>query len=345
MREAAAETPFQTAGKVPKVINIITVEISSKWWYILTRMVFSKEKLYRQIPKIISRDTSIASHGGDVMKIGFIGAGKVGFSLGRYLKDNEYTVIGYYSRSMASAEDAANFTGTKIFDTMKQIVEVSDVLFLTIPDGEIASVWDKLMNFDLTGKVICHCSGALSSHIFSNIENHNAYGYSVHPFLAISDKYKSHQDIKSAFFTIEGSNERLDEVAKIFTSCGNRVQVISPENKVKYHAAASIVSNFAVTLSDMAAGLLAECGFGEDNIFAALGPIMLGNTKSIIQNGTAKALTGPIERGDTETVKKHISVLSKDDRELYICLAKRTLELAKRKHPDRDYMALMEVLQ
>ena len=55
------------------------------------------------------------------MRIGFIGAGKVGFSLGRYLKENEYTVSGYYSKSMASAEDAARFTETKRYNTMKQL--------------------------------------------------------------------------------------------------------------------------------------------------------------------------------------------------------------------------------
>ena len=135
------------------------------------------------------------------MKIGFIGAGKVGFSLGRYLKENEYTVTGYYSRSPASAEDAAKFTNTLKFDTMKQLVEVSDVLFLTVPDGEIPVVWERLKEIDIYEKIICHTSGVLGSEVFSGMENHNVYGFSVHPAYAISNKYESYKDLKSTFFT------------------------------------------------------------------------------------------------------------------------------------------------
>ncbi len=279
------------------------------------------------------------------MKIGFIGAGKVGFSLGRYLKENEYTVNGYYSKSPASAEDAAKFTETNKYDTMKQLVEVSDVLFLTVPDGEIPLVWERLKEIDLNKKIICHTSGALGSEVFSGMENQEVYGFSVHPILAISDKYESYKDIQSAFFTIEGSSEKIDEVAGIFLKCKNRVQIIDASEKIKYHAACSIVSNFAVTLADVAKEMLKECGFDEKMIFDAIGPLISGNAQSIVKKGTLEALTGPIERGDTETVKKHMSVLCGDELLLYKALAKRTLCLAMKKNPERNYNNMTEVLK
>ena len=279
------------------------------------------------------------------MRIGFIGAGKVGFSLGRYLKENEYTVSGYYSKSPASAEDAARFTETNKYDTMKQLVEVSDVLFLTVPDGEIPVVWARLRENNINEKIICHTSGVLGSEVFSGIENPKFYGFSVHPILAISNKYESYKDIQSAFFTIEGSNERINEVAGIFLKCNNKVQIIDASQKIKYHTACSIVSNFAVTLADMASVMLLECGFDEKTVFEAIGPLISGNAKNIVDNGTIEALTGPIERGDTDTVTKHMSVLQGEELLLYKALAKRTLCIAKKKNPERNYDNMMEAIE
>ncbi|MCR5784620.1 MAG: DUF2520 domain-containing protein [Eubacterium sp.] len=279
------------------------------------------------------------------MKIGFIGAGKVGFSLGRYLKENEYTLSGYYSKSPASAEDAAKFCETNSFDTMKQLVEVSDVLFLTVPDGEIASVWERLKEIDICNKIICHTSGALSSEVFSGMKDRSVFGFSVHPILAISDKYESYKDLKSAFFTIEGSKEKLAEVAGVFKHCQNKVALIDANSKIKYHAACSIVSNFAVMLADVAKDMLLESGFSEENVFEAIGPLIVGNAENIVKKGTKEALTGPIERGDVQTVLKHISVLKEDDKRLYKEMAKRTLVLAENKHPERNYENMAEVLK
>ena len=78
------------------------------------------------------------------MKFGFIGAGKVGFSLGKYLADNNQNVVGYYSIINEEAIEAAKFTGSKYYENMEQLVEDSEVLFLTVPDGQIENLWNQL---------------------------------------------------------------------------------------------------------------------------------------------------------------------------------------------------------
>lgn len=76
------------------------------------------------------------------MKIGFIGAGKVGFSLGKYLQNNcsqnDVEIVGYFSKSLKSAKSAADFTSTKLYINLKNILKDSDTLFLTVPDGSIS---------------------------------------------------------------------------------------------------------------------------------------------------------------------------------------------------------------
>ncbi len=123
-----------------------------------------------------------------IIKFGFIGAGKVGFSLGKYLKENNINVIGYYSKSQHSAKEAAIFTNTKHYSSLEDLIKNSDAIFITTSDNQISSVWNEIKRLPIKEKLICHCSGSISSDIFSNINNLGAYGYSIHPMFAISDK-------------------------------------------------------------------------------------------------------------------------------------------------------------
>ncbi|MHB8061010.1 MAG: Rossmann-like and DUF2520 domain-containing protein, partial [Ruminiclostridium sp.] len=232
------------------------------------------------------------------MKIGFVGAGKVGFSLGKYFCEHGLNVIGYYSRNPQSALQAAEFTGTMYFSDIVSIVEASDTLFLTVPDGAIKELWDYIDKLSIKNKMICHCSGSLSSSVFSNIDNHAAYGYSIHPLLGISDKLNSYKELSYAFFTLEGSKGRLFEIQMLLKSLGNSVQVVLSENKAAYHSAAVFASNLMVALAQTGIDLLKNCGFDEQNASLALYPLMLGNMKNIVIQGTVEALTGPIERCD-----------------------------------------------
>lgn len=143
------------------------------------------------------------------MKFGFIGAGKVGFSLGKYLADNNQTVVGYYSEFEEDAEEAAEFTGSKNYSKIELLVKDSDVLFLTVTDGMIETVWNQIKDIDIREKIICHTSGALSSEVFSDISKHGSFGFSIHPLFAVSDKYQSYKELSGSYFTIEGSKEKI----------------------------------------------------------------------------------------------------------------------------------------
>lgn len=125
------------------------------------------------------------------MKTGFIGAGKVGCSLGKYLSTHGVTVAGYYDRDTEAASDAAQLTKTTRYDAAGKLAADCDVLFITVPDGLIRPVFLELMeSCELEGKFICHCSGSLSSReVFEGIETAGAYGYSVHPLFAVSDRH------------------------------------------------------------------------------------------------------------------------------------------------------------
>ena len=91
--------------------------------------------------------------------------------------------------------------------------------------------------------------------------------------------------------------------------------------------------------------LLIECGFDEESAHNALAPIIKGNIGHILNNGCEKALTGPIERNDISTVKKHLAVLETDDRDIYQAVSRQVLKIAKMKNEDRDYSKMEDVLK
>lgn len=297
------------------------------------------------------------------MNIGFIGAGKVGFSLGKYFKEAGISVSGYYSHSSQSSAEAAAFTQTKSYNTISEILDVSDALFVTTSDGAIGQIWDQMKNLNVKNKMICHCSGSITSTVFFNGENLGASIFSIHPLYAISDKYTSWKGLKNAHFTVEGSSLSIEKILNIFKQTNNPVTIISKENKALYHCAATTASNLAVGLFKTAVDMLKLCNFTEEEAIVSLFSLFASNTENMANTIACKeplyqALTGPIERNDIETVNKHLAALdclehntvsvSDEGKELlmvYKILSQKLLDLATAKDPSKDYSTLKEVLQ
>ena len=278
------------------------------------------------------------------MKVGFVGAGKVGCSMGMLFASTQHNLVGYYSRTSSSAIDAADFTNSKHFSNLETLIKESDTLFITVPDDAIASVWNQIKHMSIAGKMICHCSGSLSSEIFRDIKETGAYGFSVHPLLAVSDRYTSYQELPKALFTIEGDESHIIDIEELLHTSNLQSARISADVKTRYHGAAVLCSNLVVALIQAAEDELRICGFSEEQLADAIAPLLLGNVNKVLSVGTKAALTGPIERNDVGTVKKHLDTFEGIDREIYRVLSKKTCEIANKKHPETNYEALEQLL-
>ena len=133
----------------------------------------------------------------------------------------------------------------------------------------------------------------------------------------------------------------------IFENAGNKVIVTTRDNKYLYHCGAVVVSNLVTGLFSIGAEMLQKCGFSETEAQQALMPLFVGNVNSIRTTDTVSALTGPVERNDVSTVKNHIAALENDneDRMAYILLSEKLIDIAKRKHLQRDYTEMTEVIE
>ena len=278
------------------------------------------------------------------MKTGIIGAGRVGCSLGKYFRGKGADLVGYYDTDTAAAQEAAAFTQTSVFEQASQLVRESELLFITTPDALLVPVWEEIKGMSHRNQIICHCSGALSSDSFSGAEDAGVFCCSVHPMLPFSNRFSSYQQLEHAFFTVEGHPHAVQAITDLLTSYGNEVCTIDAAAKPKYHAAASILSNQVIAVLDMGYRLLEDCGFSREKAVSATAALVRSNIENVIAQDCIQALTGPIERGDVSTVKKHLNCLNAEDAALYRMLGTRLLALAEEKYPSRDDTAMKHVL-
>lgn len=307
------------------------------------------------------------THGGDTIKIGFIGPGKVGVSLGRYFTHKGMELSGFYGRDINTTIEAANITKSKFYDNIKDIIKESNILFITTPDDMISIIDRELSKFDLNNKSICHTSGSLKSNVLSNTKHSGALIYSIHPIFAFSNKNTSLQEMENIYFSIEGdylensssnnsisgdfgcniknssfrnyelkdnktnfNNEQIP-VINFMRTLGNKFFIRGKETSSIYHLANVFVSNLTLSLISIGTNYLKKLGLNEEEALNAIKPLIQGNIDSIINKGFVNSLTGPILRGDISTIEKHLSVLEKEDKELYKILSLNLLKLVSLK--------------
>ena len=265
-----------------------------------------------------------------VLPVGIIGAGKVGCSLGRYLREHEPMVrwVDFASATPAHAQEAAAFCGGHAFESAAELVRSNRLVFIAVPDDAIAGLARELADvcrkagIDLADKVFAHCSGALASGVLAPLRAAGAAVASCHPLYAVSSRFECWEELARAWFTLEGDGAAVELLEALLASCGNRTAHIPAEQKTRYHAAAVMASNLVVGLYDLAASELAACGFAPADAEAALAPLFLGNAEHIAADGVAASLTGPAARGDTATIDAHLSCLCGDTKRVYQLLTR-----------------------
>lgn len=278
------------------------------------------------------------------MNTGFIGAGKAGNALARYFVRHNITVVGFSSKSISSAQSAADACNTRSFNCTTDVVNASELIFLTVPDAAISKIWNSLYQehicgaINLKNKIICHCSGCLSSSIFENIEDSGAHGASLHPLLALSDPERAQRELAHAHFALEGDTYAIDTLQAMMAPLGNPLHFMDKHDKPRYHAAGVFASNFVLAPLAQAVELLESCGFDSQSAREALAPLIRGNVETFLECGVRNALTGPVERNDFLTAQTHIaSFKNKETVELYRALTHALIRIAQEKHPEQTW--------
>lgn len=246
-----------------------------------------------------------------------IGAGRLGKNIAYALTTSglgQLTAV--CNHQLSSAKQAIELIG--MGEAVENLTDLppAELTFITTADDLITPIAAQLaQNFLIKkGSIVAHCSGVLTTAALMPLKTLNCQLGSIHPLKAF--KQGLHPDsFKQCDCVIEGEAFAVKELTTLFQSLGAKLIALPAASKVLYHTAATMASNYLVTLAATTTELLKACGIEAGLAQQMIVRLMSGSLANVQQAKDIKqALTGPLTRGDLDTVNKHLQVLdSKSD--------------------------------
>ncbi len=225
--------------------------------------------------------------------------------------------------------------------------EGTSAVFLAVPDDRIPEIAEilALQGPAPEGCPAFHCSGALSADALAPLHSRGYHVGSFHPLLSIARSLEGAERFRGATVALSGEPEALVAGRRIAHALAARTVTIPTSRRPLYHAAAVLASNYLLVLLEASRRMLVQAGAGDEEAMQALLPLVRSMLDNVEGLGSREALTGPVARGDLETVRLHLRVLESGDRELYRTLGREALELAREGLSPDTAAALETVLQ
>jgi len=270
--------------------------------------------------------------------ITIIGPGKVGRAIATLAARAGYRIAAVAGRDAARTRQIAGLLGPDVKAcSAPEAARAAGLVLLTVPDDAIERVCRKLADAGAfrAESVVAHCSGALSSDaLLSAREQCGCAVGSMHPLQTFPSPGAAAERFGGTYCFCEGDERALGELEALAKAIGGVPVRIAKESKPLYHAAAVMACNYLAALLDAAVALAEQAGVDRSTYLRAMAPIVRATVENVFASGPEAALTGPIARGDAETVRRHLEAMANVDARLdglYRAAGEWTVELAKRK--------------
>jgi predicted short-subunit dehydrogenase-like oxidoreductase (DUF2520 family) len=268
-------------------------------------------------------------------RIAIVGPGNLGTALTVSLQRAGFTIAAVIGRgkSHRRGQSLAKQAGARA-GTDPSAVN-ADLIWLSVPDSEIASVARVLaMRLEWEGKVVFHSSGALTSDELIALRRRGAAVASVHPLMSFVKG--SRASLVGVPFAIEGDAGAVRVARRIVRELGGHAYAIRKKDKAAYHAWATFASPLLTALLATTEEVAGISGVSRKAAVRRMMPILQQTLANYAALGAAGAFSGPIVRGDLETVRRHLSVLQQIPaaKEVYVALAKAALQHLPAKKKD-----------
>lgn len=248
--------------------------------------------------------------------LNIIGSGRVGRACGRlWARARVFEIQDVLTRSRASAAEGVKFIGAGHAVGHLDEMRSADVWMVATRDDAIAP---SCVTLAASGKItpddiVFHVSGATPSGDLKPVKDKGALIASVHPIKTFTDAEQAAQTFAGTFCSAEGDAEALRVLKPAFEKIGARVFDIAPELKPVYHSGGVFACNYLAALIEAALRAHEKAGIPRSASLKALEPMVRETVDAIFDKGPAKALTGPISRGDVATVKRQLAMVESWD--------------------------------
>jgi predicted short-subunit dehydrogenase-like oxidoreductase (DUF2520 family) len=280
-----------------------------------------------------------------------VGPGRMGLALGAALRQEAVVErLTYQGRALEPPPhplfDMGAERGAEYHMAAYPLPSETTVLVLAVPDaalGEVAYDFARLGPAP-AGCAALHLSGALSTDALVPLHGAGFAVGSMHPLQAVADPWSAGDRLVGSAFAVAGEPVAVSAARRLVDGIGGRMLVVPAALRPLYHAAAVFASNYFIALLAVAVRLLQDAGVSAEDALPAILPLARGTLDNVQHLGVPAALTGPIARGDGDTIRLHLARLSGDDRELYCALGRELLPLARAAGLDERRIAELQTL-
>jgi predicted short-subunit dehydrogenase-like oxidoreductase (DUF2520 family) len=270
-----------------------------------------------------------------VKSLNVIGCGNVGRTLAKLWTDHgAFDIQCILNRSAGSGQRAADFVGAGRGVAGFHDLVPSDVVMIAASDEAIESCCVGLCETGTLGPgtIVFHCSGSLPSSILSSAKRSGADIASLHPVKSFADPTRSVETFRGTFCALEGDASACRVLGDALTRCGAQTFRVRPDAKPVYHAATVFVCNYLVALMEAGLKCFEQAGLPRETALQVVEPIIRGTLENVLTMGPARALTGPIARGEPSVVQRQVRALSEWDERIaqaYRIFGELALELSE----------------
>ena len=264
----------------------------------------------------------------DRYRVGVIGAGRVGAVLAAVLREAGHEIVAVAGESDASRRRIADLLPGVPVDKPTAVARGCDVLLLTVPDDMLANVVAMLSASGAIhdGQRVVHTSGRHGLAVLDPAAAVGAVPVAMHPAMTFTGTAVDLTRLTGCVFGVTADEGDRPFTEGLVADLGGTAMWVSEERRSLYHAALAHGANHLVTLVAQAMELLDAAG--ADDPAGTLRPLLGAALDNALDHGDA-ALTGPIVRGDVETVRGHLDQLratAPDTLPSYVALARSTLD-------------------
>lgn len=244
-------------------------------------------------------------------QIAIVGAGNLGSALAVSLRRSGYVIHSIVARSsrasLRKAQRLAKQAGAEALSDPSGALG-ADLIWFCVPDSEIANAArDFAKKINWKGRVALHSSGALSSDELAALRSRGAAVASVHPFMTFVRG--SRPPLAGVPFALEGDATAVRTARQIIEDIGAHAYSIRKKDKAAYHAWGTFASPLFTALLATTEQVATLAGVSRNAAKRRMIPILLQTLANYASFEAANAFSGPIIRGDLDTVSRHLHVL------------------------------------
>lgn len=267
------------------------------------------------------------------LHIAIIGAGAVGSVLGRVLVENRQRITAVISRTETSARKGGRFLGCRVASTsLEAIPRSTEVIMITTPHGAVESVARALAaleSFSWRGVAVCHASGMLTAAALAPLQQAGATVFSFHPIQTFPRDLHPAKIVPSArgiVYGVDGPPAGIRMARTLARRLEGRVLLVPPAMREFYHAACVVASNHLVAMLGILNAFYHDIAPGRKDFMEVFLPIIQATLGNVRATSPARALTGPVARGGTDTIAHHLDAIRHQVPALVPYYARMTLE-------------------